>query len=38
MTKMRAKLANLNNCTVPFLSRAVVNLYCDYYNIYCNVK
>ena len=27
---MRAKLANLNHCTVPFLSRAVVKLsWCD---------
>ena len=27
---MRAKLANLNHCTVPFLSRAVVILsWCD---------
>ena len=27
---MRAELANLNHCTVPFLSRAAVNL-CWYY-------
>ena len=25
---MRTKLANLNHCTVPFLSRAAVNLSC----------
>ena len=29
--KKRAKLANLNNCVVPFLSRAVANL-CWYYH------
>ena len=28
---MRAKLANLNHCAVPFLSRAAANL-CWYYN------
>ena len=26
LIKMRAELANLNNCAVPFLSRAAVNL------------
>ena len=26
LTKMRAELANLNHCAVPFLSRAAVNL------------
>ena len=26
LMKMRAKLANLNDCAVPFLSRAAVNL------------
>ena len=30
---MRAELANLNDCAVPFLSRAAVNL-CWYYYIY----
>ena len=30
---MRAKLASLNQCTVPFLSRAEVNL-CWYDSIY----
>ena len=29
---MRAKLANLNDCAVPFLSRVAVNL-CWYYSI-----
>ena len=29
---MRAKLANLNHCAVPFLSRAVANL-CWYYYV-----
>ena len=29
---MRAELTNLNNCAVPFLSRAATNL-CWYYNI-----
>ena len=39
--KMRAKLANLNHCAVPFLSRAAVNLswyditvFYTYYNGY----
>ena len=26
LIKVRAELANLNNCAVPFLSRAAVNL------------
>ena len=30
--KMRAELANLNHCAVPFLSRATVSL-CWYYYI-----
>ena len=30
LIKMRAELANLNHCAVPFLSRAAVNL-CWYY-------
>ena len=30
LIKMRAKLASVNHCAVPFLSRAVVNL-CRYY-------
>ena len=32
--KMRAKLANLNNCAVPFLSRAAVNLCWYHYILY----
>ena len=31
---MRAKLANLNHCAVPFLSRAAVNLYRNYYILF----
>ena len=32
---MRDKLANLNHCAVPFLSRAAVNLCCyDYTDTY----
>ena len=32
LIKMRAELANLNDCTVPFLSRSAVNLsWCDIY-------
>ena len=30
---MRAELANLNHCAVPFLSRTVVNLYGYYITI-----
>ena len=32
LIKMRTKLANLNDCAVPFLIRAAVNLYWYYYN------
>ena len=32
LIKMRAELANLNVCAVPFLSRAAVN-FCWYYYI-----
>ena len=32
--KMRAELARLNHCAVPFLSRAAVNLCWYYYTIY----
>ena len=31
---MRAKLAILNHCAVPFLSRAAANMFCYYYIIY----
>ena len=31
LIKMRAELANLNHCAVPFLNRAAVNL-CWYYD------
>ena len=31
---MRAKLANLNHCAVPFLSRAVVSLCWCFYTLY----
>ena len=30
LIKMRADLAVLNNCAVPFLSRAAVNMCCYY--------
>ena len=33
VNKMRAKLANLNDCAVPFLSRASVNM-CWYHSRY----
>ena len=33
LIKMRAELANLNHCAVPFLSRADVNL-CWYYTTF----
>ena len=35
LIKMRAKLANLNDCAVSFLSRAAVNL-CWYDIVYSN--
>ena len=31
--KMRAELANLNDCAVPFLSRAAANLCWYYYTV-----
>ena len=34
---MRAELANLNHCAVPFLSRAIANL-CWYYYTLVGVK
>ena len=34
LIRMRAKLAYLNYCAVPFLSRVVVNL-CWYHHKYC---
>ena len=34
LIKMSSKLANLNNCAVPFLSRAAVNLRWYYYISY----
>ena len=36
--KMRAELANLNDCAVPFLSRAAVNLWWYHYTRYCRQK
>ena len=36
--KMRAKLANLNDCVAPFLSRATANLCWYYYRIGCVFK
>ena len=34
LTKMRVELANLNDCAVPFLSRAAVNLFWYYCLLY----
>ena len=34
---MCAELANLNDCAVPFLSRAVVNLFWYYYISVCTI-
>ena len=35
---MHAELAGLNHCAVPFLSRAVTNLYWHCYNVYVRHK